>query len=343
MANRYWRGGDWNSTSSWSTTSGGLGGASIPTSADDVFLDSPSGTLNLNTTAYCRNFTHSAGFVTLNFNATLQVSGSWSSTLAFTGSGQWRFEGAAAGTYTIYQGPEILYRTHNGPFYLLNGSSSVIYRFTGYIRVNQFILNGSCKLDLNGYSLNTVHNCQIVDTSTLTFNGGSMISRAFDFSDTVTYIAGTGTGFIEPNSAFSTCSVTMSGTTNKALNCEVRTRGGITMTFFGPAQYLDLKKISAGQSSFIFPTTHTTTFSNFTASGDSLASPVVIRSDSAGTRATISKSSGTVAVSNLDIKDSAATGGATWNATSSIDSGNNTGWNITAPPKGNGLFFGSNF
>lgn len=48
MANRFWVGGNaiWNSTTGtkWSATSGGSGGASVPTSADDVFFDGASGT-----------------------------------------------------------------------------------------------------------------------------------------------------------------------------------------------------------------------------------------------------------------------------------------------------------
>ena len=46
MANRYWVGGgsDWDGVAGtkWATTSGGAGGASVPTSADDVFLDAGS-------------------------------------------------------------------------------------------------------------------------------------------------------------------------------------------------------------------------------------------------------------------------------------------------------------
>jgi len=43
--NRYWVGGtgNWNDTSHWSASSGGSGGASVPTSNDDVFIDSNSG------------------------------------------------------------------------------------------------------------------------------------------------------------------------------------------------------------------------------------------------------------------------------------------------------------
>jgi hypothetical protein len=46
MADRYWVGGtgSWNSTSRWSTTSGGASGASVPTSVDNVFFDTNSGT-----------------------------------------------------------------------------------------------------------------------------------------------------------------------------------------------------------------------------------------------------------------------------------------------------------
>ena len=47
MAARYWRGGtgtwDATNTTNWSTTSGGTGGASVPTSADTVYFNASSG------------------------------------------------------------------------------------------------------------------------------------------------------------------------------------------------------------------------------------------------------------------------------------------------------------
>lgn len=44
MAARYWVGTDtsWNTSANWSTTSGGAGGAGVPTSSDDVYFDSAS-------------------------------------------------------------------------------------------------------------------------------------------------------------------------------------------------------------------------------------------------------------------------------------------------------------
>ena len=45
MADRYWVGGagSWNSTTKWSTTSGGASGASVPTSADNAIFNASSG------------------------------------------------------------------------------------------------------------------------------------------------------------------------------------------------------------------------------------------------------------------------------------------------------------
>jgi hypothetical protein len=71
MANRYWRGGagtwDTTTTTNWSATSGGAGGASVPTSADDVFFDQVATyTVSCSTNGLqaCRSITVSAGIVT---------------------------------------------------------------------------------------------------------------------------------------------------------------------------------------------------------------------------------------------------------------------------------------
>lgn len=63
MADRYWVGGSgsWNSTSKWSTTSGGASGASVPTSADNAIFDTASGTghfvVTVTTDATCADLT----------------------------------------------------------------------------------------------------------------------------------------------------------------------------------------------------------------------------------------------------------------------------------------------
>jgi hypothetical protein len=73
MADRYWVGGagtwDASSTTNWSATSGGSTGASVPTSADNVFFDSASGvglfTVIISGTVNCLNFTSSSTTITM--------------------------------------------------------------------------------------------------------------------------------------------------------------------------------------------------------------------------------------------------------------------------------------
>ncbi len=72
MANRYWVGGTdtWDGTAGlkWSATSGGAGGASVPTAADDVFFDASSTgtcTINNTTTAKSINCTGFTGTISL--------------------------------------------------------------------------------------------------------------------------------------------------------------------------------------------------------------------------------------------------------------------------------------
>ena len=75
---------------------------------------------------------------------------------------------------------------------------------------------------------------------------------------------------------------------------------------------------------------NTYTLGDWTISG-SAGNLVTLNASTAGTRATLSKSSGTVSVDYLDIKDSNATGGATWYAgANSVNSGNNLGWIFSA-------------
>src|SRR4051812_26682562 len=94
MANRFWVGGSgtWNSLSSahWSATSGGAGGASVPTSADAAFINGSSGggtvtfaggdCASLDFTGFAGTFSCSSGTLNIYGNLTL------SSSMTFTGA-----------------------------------------------------------------------------------------------------------------------------------------------------------------------------------------------------------------------------------------------------------------
>lgn len=79
MASRYWVGGTgtWDSTSTtnWSATSGGAGGASAPTTIDDAIFDSNSGsgTCTVNATAACRDVTVNSSTLVLSYGANCTV------------------------------------------------------------------------------------------------------------------------------------------------------------------------------------------------------------------------------------------------------------------------------
>ena len=107
MADRFWRGGtaSWDGTAGtkWASTVGGAGGASVPTSADDVFFDATSGAVTCtiasgNTGAKSINCTGFTG--TLNFSATIAVSGSLTLVAGMTVTGTGSLQFNATGTIT---------------------------------------------------------------------------------------------------------------------------------------------------------------------------------------------------------------------------------------------------
>ena len=172
-------------------------------------------------------------------------------------------------------------------------------------------------------------------TKNLTFNGGTLVCpdpNATSFnnigSTNFTTTAGTGTGTISMTAA--TAKTFVGG--GSTYNCTLNQGGAGTLTITGANTFNDITNTNATASQITFPASTTTTVNAFTLSG-SLGNLVSIRSSSSGTRFTLSKSSGTVSVSYVDIKDSNATGGATWNSpttSGNVDSGNNTGWTFGA-------------
>ena len=117
MANRYWVGGtnNWNGTAGtkWATTSGGTGGASVPTTADDVFFTNLStGTCTISTgntgakSINCTGFTGTiagsvaitvAGSVTLVAGMTYSHTG----TMTLTGTGTLTTAGKTFSAVTV--------------------------------------------------------------------------------------------------------------------------------------------------------------------------------------------------------------------------------------------------
>lgn len=113
--------------------------------------------------------------------------------------------------------------------------------------------------------------------------------------------------------------------------------GTSTLTITGANTFTEIASTKTVAHTITFPASTTTTVDAFTVSGSS-GNVVTINSSSAGTAATLSKSSGIVGVNYLSIRDSTATGGATWYAgANSTNVSNNTGWLFSNAPSGSGM------
>jgi hypothetical protein len=187
-------------------------------------------------------------------------------------------------------------------------------------------------VDLNGFTLTSGTGFTAPGTKNITFNGGTLLLSGSSATATAwgntassnfTTTAGTGTGAISLTSASAKTFVGGGST----YNCTLNQGGAGTLTITDSNTFNDITN-TVQPATILFTGETTQTVSDFTLSGTS-GNLITIDSTSES-QFTLSKSSGTVSVDFLDIQDSNATGGATWNAVSSIDSGNNTGWSFTA-------------
>lgn len=357
MANRYWVGGtgNWTDTAHWSDTSGGTGGFSVPTTSDDVYLDSNSGsgtitdTTTITTAAFnCTGYAGTLniagctflGNVTLNSSMTFNCTGAASfrtisgSTISVTSAGK-TFGGTAA--FTIQSGS-------NGTINLqddftcvgtLSISSNTINTNNNNITCNAFFSNSNTTRTFNQGS------------GTLTITG---TGNVFFFNQgTYTYNAGTGTVLLS-NTTTSSRNIGVGATSPVALTFNKIIIGGTTGTsntsFVGSVGHTigELASTKTVAHTITFPSSVTTTVGTWSVNGSS-GNLVSIRAFLFLTQATLAKSGGgTVTADYLDIRDSAATPSSTWTATNSTDSGNNTGWTFASGAAAtNSLLFGSNF
>jgi len=184
MADRYWRGGTgtWNgtSTTNWSTTSGGSGGASVPTSSDNVIFDANSNTGTGNftvtmatVTAVCADFTATAVDGTMTLAGTVGITIYGSLALPAT-----RFTRSYTGTTTFAA-------TSTGKTINLNGKgfgANVTFDgvgggwtlFNALTTSSTFTLNNG-SLDLGGFTVTAFGFASFGSNArTLAFNGGSI-------------------------------------------------------------------------------------------------------------------------------------------------------------------------
>ena len=332
MANRYWIGnsGNWTDTSHWSATSGGAGGASVPTSADDAIFNASSFTANgqtvtvnafsnifnldMRSVAYALNLAGASSLV-MDGDVTLCNKVTVTAPLSVQNSWCWFTQNGATINATVTVGT-------SGWLDMRDAFSASALN----LGIVSAVTNGklATKLTTNNYPLTV----------------GSM---AFYYADDIN---------------FGTSTVTVTGSGFNIINASTTTfhASGATFLFTGNGTF-DLNYSNVGilrvsgnttiKNSHIYSTIELLpgstlvltsggmaptqqTLTNFIANGTSLL-PITIKASTIGKAYVLSKTAGIVSADYINVQDSNVTGGATWNAYTSTNNGNNTGWNFLGP------------
>lgn len=356
MATRYWIGGsgNWNDTSNWSSSSGGAGGASVPTSTDNVVIDSNSGfgsggTITLNGSywsAECHDFTSTSGHsysidysssdLSIFGSAALEAGVTFTSDtwlyLASDGSGTPETFNANSADLNLVIFGGLDAGTEDGNWTLTGGATAA----SGF-----YVLSGS--FDADTYNITAEYfYLKASGGYTTTVNMGSGIWKAIGYSTyggdglAAFWTSSTTGSTLTINAETSTIKIdrTVSTGATQYFYGSGKTYNNVWITgsstdevrVFGSNTFSQLRDERTGSHTVRFSagTTQTTTDFDFTASTGAI---ITIASSGSGTH-TLSQASGTVDATGLNLTDSVATGGATWNANNSVDNGGNSGWNF---------------
>lgn len=345
MANRYWVGGsgtwDTTSTTHWSTSSGGLSGASAPTTSDSVFFDQ-AGT-------YTVTMGSSIGLYCLDWNVTAGV-------VTFSGTPEsFRINGSInliAGTVCSFTPVNFVYLAGASNTIQTNGVAfpnvtfaqgtvgTTNYTLSGALTCSRFYIgsSGSATLGLNGYTLTTTNSGVGVAFSSGVLNFGT--------NGTLSITNGGYMSVSGPVTVSGSGTIGLSGSANLFIDYGSNNFSNITLAKVGTGS---LRISTAGTSStfgtitntsspatFSFDPSTSVIVSNFSVSGTP-GNLVYINSN--GGTFYLNKSGGVVSCDYLSIQDSHAAGGATWYAgANSVNVSNNTGWIFSAAPPSAGFF-----
>lgn len=336
MASRYWVGGTaaWDGTagSKWATTSGGAGGAAVPTSSDDVFFDANSGVaivtvqtaVGVGGSLNCTGFTGTL-IQSTNLNIGSATAGDFilSSGMTFTWTaGAIKLTSTKVSSTTIdLAGKTVGNFTING-----NGASFVL---ANDINATLACAFSGGSVDLNGFNVtcgnlsngNTLTRSVNLRGGTITLTGTGAIFDAP--AGVLTFIWSTGAKIIISNTTVT--AKTFAGGTNATIP-PVQIAGAAlagTVTFSGAFTCGGF--IFDADSNVVFTISTTYTATSLASNGTS-GHPAVIKSTSAGTAFTIAVSAG-ASISYVSLKDSTASGG-TFKAYNSTNVSGNTNWNF---------------
>lgn len=336
MASRYWVGGtgtwDGASTTNWAASSGGTGGASVPTIADDVFFDASSGggtvTISVNIEIKSLNCTGFTGSLSPgNRNITINGDLTFATSMTFISSGSTII---ITNTSTIITaGRSLNSLTINAPGQIVNLSSAItlgVLTFTaGTFRSNNLTI--SCaSIVSQGTQLRSIE----LGGSTVTLSrNGSGASSALYFSDMTNL-----------NTSFSSIAITFSGTTSSIelpSTTSSLTFGSVTFNSGSPVSVVNIKgnmtcstltfaAVSSDGTKTVNWNGPTQTIGTLNANSSSVVRRFRFKSTLAPSQVTLNVTG--IAIGNIDFQDINAQGSVIpWSGSSFGNAGGNT--NIT--------------
>lgn len=349
MADRYWVGGTgaWNAsnTTNWSASSGGAGGASVPTSADNVIFDNNSDagadyTVTISGTRLCLNFTVSSqdfvmtlagsGTPVLSISGSVNVNPVTSGRYAGSGVIEMQFVGSGSQTISVTNtSPSSQLTAGSCSFANAAGTWTLNSNFTvvgaGFTLTNGTVALGSNQLTYQGSTLASIA------AGNLNFGSGTfLLTNANITFSSSTVTAGTGSLTISRTAA-----VTFTGGANTFYQVTLGNASTQSITINDPNTFTNL--IFGGTNAFnrlvaIQSNQTITGILNF--SGASSATPHLARTYIYSGTFNFARtlSIGTAQnVSNIDFQDITVTGTASPISGSSVGNrGGNSGITFTA-------------
>lgn len=334
MATYYWVGGagTWNNTSTtnWSLTSGGAGGAGFPTSADNVIINSSSGTgvINATSTAVCNNLTVSATqAITLGNPATTSNQVGIYGNLTFPSSGSFT---------CVVPELEFFATTTGKTIDTKNRSISSDMRFTGvgggWSLSSGLILASDYLLRVNSGTFNANNN----NVSVGRFSSIGTLTRTITMGSGTWTLTGSGTIWIINNTATlntNTASIVINSTSLQILSFSPSvftypslTLGGSTpanLYINGGGTFTTFAITNPTASTVRFEEALTTTINTFTANG-SVGNPIGLRSRITGSLANVAITNSATR-NYINVMDLALTSGSQTISNGYIST-NSTGW-----------------
>ena len=358
MANRYWVGGtgNWDTTTNWSTTSGGASGASAPSATDDVIIDdnSHSGAdfqitvrSNLSTNECLSIDTTALTSYGVTMYSKRNVSGSGELYVYgdFTAGSELTFDGDLYSSYAYFM--LIMTGSTTIDFSTVNGTDDLflnIYGGTGTITLGGDItfarldIASGNTLTTNNYNI-TISNEQAAASWFRAYNG-AYLNLGSSTVDVLRFDASDSTGRIDYGTstvkAYATSMTVYPGNNpyNLTLKANVLAGWFTNPTFNGGTFTVDNNLVfEYGDATDKYITTGTNT--SITVGGSisrtGTAELFIGRLNNSGTAVlTLTSSTGYHFFDNIDIEYNTATGGATFQADNSTFGTSVSGWMI--PP-----------